>query len=373
MEIVIVASINPFVVKPGGTRNYVMHLINSLLTLNMNVTLIGISSNEVAVEQKYRFIPIVTGEKISNYRFLFSLLLKSTFLQIPKKCVIHTQRPDMMFPFVLFFRGSAKICTIHGLAHEKIFIKRGKIVGRIYNLLEDIALRDTDAIIAVSDETKESYLQKSPWLKDKITVIPPGFDDNKFRPLDKNELRGKYGFNIDDNIILYVGRFVKEKRIDVLLDAFKEIEAEIKSAKLVLVGDGVEKQKIETLIKKLRIKNTVLMDTMNHDQIPEIMNCADVFALTSSYEGMPTVVLEALACGIPVVSTNVGDVHKVVKNDITGYIVENPPNSNEIKNKIITVLLNKNKFENNCPSITHEYSWSCVSKKIIEIYSTCYK
>jgi L-malate glycosyltransferase len=372
MEIVIVASINPFVVKPGGTRNYVMNLINSLQTHNMNVTLLGTSNNEHGDTQKYKFVPIVKGTKISNYRFLFNLLIKGIFLQIPKNSVIHTQRPDMMFPFVLFCRNSVKVCTIHGLANKGIFAKRGKAVGRIYDLIEDIALRNVDSVIAVSNETKEFYLQKSPCLKDKITVIPPGFDDRKFRPLDKNKLREKYGFSSADNIVLYVGRFAKEKRLDILLVSFKKVESEMRDTKLVLVGDGLEKQKLETLITKLKIENVILMGTMNNDRVSEIMNCADVFALTSSYEGMPTVILEALACGIPVVSTDVGDVHKVVKNDKTGYLVKSP-NPDEIKTKIVSVLTNKDKFGKNCSLAAREYSWSNISEQITEIYATCYK
>lgn len=369
MEIVIVASIDPFVLKPGGTRNYTMNLINSMQTLGINVTLMGISENKYYNEQKYNFISIVKGKKVSNYRFLLNLLLKCVFLQLPEKSVIHTQRPDMMFPFVLFFRNSKKVCTIHGLANRGIFIKRGKIIGIIYSLLEDIALKNTDSVIVVSNEAKEFYLQKKPWLKEKIEVIPPGFDDKKFKLLNKNTLREKYGFNLEDNIVLYVGRFAKEKRINILLDAFKEVEVEIKNAKLILVGEGIEKHRIETLITNMKTKNIRLIDTMDHEKIPEIMNCADVFALTSSYEGMPTVVLEALACGVPVVSTDVGDVHKVVKDNITGYIIKNS-NPNEIKNKIVDILLDKDKFKYNCLSAAREYSWSRISTKIAEIYST---
>ena len=85
---------------------------------------------------------------------------------------------------------------------------------------------------------------------------------------------------------------------------------------------------------------------------------------------MPTVVLEALACGVPVVSTDVGDIHKVVKNDVTGYIVK-INDSNEMKNKILNILLDKNSLKDNCILVAQDYSWSTISKQTAEVYAAC--
>lgn len=369
MNIIIVSDIDPISTKPGGIRTYVMSIIDSILADNENVTLIGISHSQTYVKQRFVFIPILKKETLSTYIYLFHLFLKAPFLKISKTSIIHTQRPDLSLPFVLFFRENPKVCTLHGLAYKGIFHKKGKLVGTIYHVIERYTLKHTDAVIAVSDETKDVYLQKYPWLEDKIKVIPVGFNDKLFRPMDKNKMRQKYGFSIDDKIILYVGRFEKEKRLDILLNAFKEIKNEIINAKLVLVGDGREKNNIENLIKKLDIKDVVILNTIEHDRMPEIMNCADVFALTSMYEGMPTVVLEALACGIPVVSTDVGDVHKVVKNGESGYIVKGR-SIIEFKNGLLNVLTVNNNFEHKCIAIVQNYSCSVVGEKTLNLYLT---
>ncbi|MCG7849573.1 MAG: glycosyltransferase family 4 protein, partial [ANME-2 cluster archaeon] len=368
MELIIIAAIDPNIAKPGGIQNYVMNLIN-FISNSINVTLIGISKIEKSSEYA-NFIPVVKKTNVSSYIFLLNLLLKTPFLKISKSSIIHIQRPETMLPFVLFFRENPKVCTLHGLANKGIFHKKGKLVGTIYLVIERYTLKHTDAVIAVSDEIKDEYLQKYPWLKDKFKVIPVGFDEKLFRPLDKNKMRQKYGFSINDKIILYVGRFEKEKRLDTLLTAFKEIKNEIINAKLVLVGDGREKHNLENLIKKLDIKDVVILNTIEHVRIPEIMNCADVFALTSMYEGMPTVVLEALACGIPVVSTDVGDVYKVVNNK-TGYIIRSNENYDEYAKLLIKCLEQGENMKEDCVKIVQSYYLEKIAEKTMAVYKEC--
>jgi len=110
------------------------------------------------------------------------------------------------------------------------------------------------------------------------------------------------------------------------------------------------------------------MSTMKHEQIPEIVNCADVFALSSFREGMPTVVLESLACGLPVVSMDVGDVHLVVKDAETGYIVKTR-SKDEMSAKLIRVLASRDKLKENCIAIAREYSREKIANQILEVYS----
>ncbi len=100
--------------------------------------------------------------------------------------------------------------------------------------------------------------------------------------------------------------------------------------------------------------------------MPGIYNCADLLTLCSEYEGMPMVVLEALSCGIPVVSTDVGDVGEVVIDGVTGYISKS--DENELKNKIMKVLEEAERFKYNCIEIAHRYSWDAISERIIDVY-----
>ena len=112
------------------------------------------------------------------------------------------------------------------------------------------------------------------------------------------------------------------------------------------------------------------MGTVPHEQIPEILNCVDALVMCSEYEGMPTVVLEALACGIPVVSTDVGDVSKIVVDGKTGYLSK--ANVGDLKQKILMVLKNSEEFKHACIDMAKKYSWDIITDKVIEVYKEAY-
>jgi len=247
-------------------------------------------------------------------------------------------------------------------------LKKGIIIGTIYEIIEAFIVKRIDRIIAVDAATNKFYINKFPQLKKKIHVIPVGIDPEMFKPMDKYALREKYKLFKNDKIILYVGRHSKEKELDVLIKSFRNVKAKSTNCKLLLVGDGREKSNLKDLVSVLKLNNVIFMDAVEHNKIPEIMNCADIFALCSLYEGMPTVVLEALTCGIPVVSTDVGDVHKVVKDGETGYIVKTRTEE-ELSDKLIKTLLNSDRFKENCIKTAQEYLWDKISKQIIGVYN----
>jgi len=195
MRLFIVTIIDPHNLKPGGTESYVMNLINSMIKSNIEVTMIGISQNRNQNQLKFNFVPIIKDSKTSNYKFLLTLLLRVPFLRIPRSAFIHVQRPDMMLPFILFLKGNKKICTLHGSPAKVILLKKGKLIGSLYLLIEKYCLKNSDTLIAVSEETKSAYLKEYPWLQKKINFIPVGFDENKFKLMNKNEMRKKNKLN----------------------------------------------------------------------------------------------------------------------------------------------------------------------------------
>lgn len=367
MEITIIAAMEPQFPVAGGMEFYVENIILNLMKEDIKVSLIGISHGEHKIRTDYDFVALTKKDKVSGYEYFIRLLFKARSLKISKNSIIHSQRPDHMFPFVIFNKKNSKICTLHGTAHRGIHYKQGKLVGIIYGLIEKFTLKRVDKLIVVDEGTRDYYLERYHWLKDKIIVIPVGVDTEKFKPMDKEEVREEYGFKKSEKIILYVGRLEKEKRLDLLIESFKEVKNKIEDAKLVLVGDGREKEKLEKIVKELDLRGITFLGVVNHDKLPRIMNCADVFVLISCYEGMPTVVLESLACGIPVVSTDVGDVHKVVKNGGTGYLIDEE-NLDDISTMIISILKGNNTFKEDCVNIAQMYSWDKISKRIIEVY-----
>jgi glycosyltransferase involved in cell wall biosynthesis len=364
MEIALVSSIEPFVTKPGGTRPYVLNLIYNLCDRNIKVTLFGISygPKEEPTHECFRFVPVAKGKDVSSIKYLTRLIVKTPFYRISRKNIVHAQRPDILFPFTLFKRKNPKVCTMHGLDSTAISKRKGWSTSRIYDFLERFSLKRTDKVIFVDSRSEEWYLNRYPWLKGKTTVIPVGIDTNRFKPMDRNTIREKYDFNPEDRIIIFVGRLEREKRVDVIIEGFKEL---LKStdAKLLIVGDGADRQKLEMMADNQNIR---FLGTMPYESMPEIMNCANVLVLCSEYEGMPTVVFEAMACGVPVVSTDVGDVSKVVIDGETGHLTTGTPE--DLKGKLMMTLERAESYRHNCLEMGKWHSWDGILERILEVY-----
>ena len=370
MKVTIVSDIDPYVPKPGGTRSYVINSIRFLCEQGVTTTLIGLSYNKKRTIYKYpfTFVPVVRSQTISSYKFLFNLFLKVPFLKIPETSIIHTQRPDDLLPFMLFKRKNPKLCTLHGLSSKKIHIKKGSIIGKIYDSIERFALKRVDGIIAVDDSTKRHYIIKYPWLEKKIKVIPVGIDLEQFKPLGKQKMREKYGFNETDKLIMYIGRLEKEKNLSFLIKMFKRMNIQQSNYKLVFVGDGKERENLKNLSSHLELFNNVIFTgAIDPLQIHEIINCTDVVVLCSLFESGPLVIQEAIACGVPVVTTDVGRVRDFIKNEKIGEVVNG--NEEEFAEAIKRVLCGTQNHILERRRIAYEFCFEKTANALFQIYN----
>jgi L-malate glycosyltransferase len=369
LEVFIIEAIDPALPTMGGGETYSRNLIEYLSMHQAKPTLVGIChGNNVPLNNRVAFIPISRGKSSTGYQYFLRLMAKTPFIKIPASALIHAQRPEYMFPFVIFKRRNPKIITLHGRILEGVRLKRKKIIRSLYEIVESSALKHSDMIIAVDETTREFYQQQYPWIAEKMRVIPVGIDLNKFKLMDKNSLRQKYKIKHDDKVVIYVGRLEKEKNIDFLLESFKILELSAPEAMLILVGDGGERQRLEGLANSSGIKRIVFMGAQEPDRIPEILNCADVLALCSLFEGSPTVVKEALACGVPVVTNNVGDVSKVIRNEIAGKIVNR--DTKEFARALTDVLLteDREKTRIKCAGEATAFGFEKIGANTIDIY-----
>lgn len=333
MEILLVHGIDPYITKPGGTRSYILNLINFLITRDVKVSLAGISYKEHS-SNDYDFIRISNTSDISSMKFLFMLFVKSAFLRISKDCIIVTNRSDNMLPFHIFHRNNPKVCVLHGVDAKKIKIRKGKMIGMVYDIIERFSLKFSDVIIAVDTRTSDFYINRYPWIKSKIKIIHVGINLKNFKPLNKNKCRLKYSFSEKDNIVMYVGRLEREKNIEFIMSSLKSVSHDYK---FVVVGDGNYKDDLKSFALSLNI-NCFFMGTIPHVQLPEILNCANLLVISSLFESGPLVVQEAIACGVPVVSTDVGRVKEFIKDDDVGVVCNR--NINEFA-KAIDKMLDK--------------------------------
>ncbi len=341
MDVIFVELEDPAVDSSGGIISYLKNLAEFMeqydgKTYLIGVELIGTREHQKGISPFREFIPIMKKKQATNLSFIGHLFLKLPFLKIPKHAIIHSQRPYTLIPFYIFYPRNPKVCTLHSAHDRVVHHKRGILISLIYELLQWYSFRRADKLISVDRLTMYHYIRKYPWLKDKIVVIPIGVNLGDFKPMDKCSLRKKYGFSDNEKIILFVGRLEKEKNLDMLIRIFPIIRKEIKNSRLIFIGKGREENRLRALTNKVFSDDVFFWGAIPHDDIPEILNLADVLVLCSLYEGSPLVVKEAITCGLPVVSVNVGDVCEIIK-DVEGCYMSSR-DQDDLARKVIKVL-----------------------------------
>jgi len=274
---------------------------------------------------------------------------------------------------------ASKIAKRYGkplvLTQHNTFIEYNNVWDEIEKL-NDIAigkrvLKEADKIIAVSNATK-NYVLSLEADPEKIEVLHNGVDINRFRPLTgvKGEMRKKLGISKDANVVLTVRRLVYKNGIDTLIESAKVAVKKNPKLVFIAVGKGPDFEEVEGKIAQLRLqKNFRLTGFVSDEELPRYYNAADFFVLPSkSGEGLPLVALEAMACGLPVIATNVGGTSEIMNEDC-GKLV--PPNSPESLGEAI-LKFSREDFsvlrKDLRTRIEQKYSWDTNVEKLIEIY-----
>ena len=225
-------------------------------------------------------------------------------------------------------------------------------------------------IIAPTEKEKEALVRHYGASSEKISVVPCGVNLEQFKALDKVQARQYLGFS-NDKIILFVGRIDPLKGIDKLIKALPYLR-NIQGLKLLVIGGGEYSQyEIEQLRKlacNLKIQNSVtFLDLVKHEQLPYFYSAADVFVVPSYYESFGLVALESLACGTPVVATDVGDFKSIIRQGETGYVVvDNAPH--HLADKIALLLSRPSADIESAQLIratVSKFSWANVAEAIV--------
>jgi glycosyltransferase involved in cell wall biosynthesis len=249
------------------------------------------------------------------------------------------------------------------------------------------ALRHADAIRAVSSDLAERTVklidagkQRSGETEKrrngeaekvgKVWVVPNGVDLNKFRLMARQEARRQLGLDDDKRYLLYVGRLVAVKGLDLLLDAFAQLVQNQRDVELVLVGDGAERHVLAQRATTLGIRDKVhFVGAQPHERIVLWMNAGDVFCLPSHKEGLPTVLLESLACGTPVVATSVGGIPEIVTDGQVGRLVHSR-DPREMAACIEEVLETPWDRQQLRDYVAERFSFEVVTRKLLEMYGS---
>jgi glycosyltransferase involved in cell wall biosynthesis len=261
------------------------------------------------------------------------------------------------------------------LTQHNTFIEYNNFWDQIEKL-NDLAigrevLKEAEKIIVVSNATK-NYVLSLGADPEKIRVLHNGVDVNRFRPLTgvKDEMRKKLGISKDSSVVLTVRRLVYKNGIDTLIESAKVAVKKNPRLFFLVVGKGPDFGKVKEKIEELGIQeNFRLTGFISDEVLPFYYNVADFFVLPSkSGEGLPLVALEAMACGVPVIATNVGGTSEVMKEG-SGKLV--PPNSPD---SLAEAILEFSHSELSTlkkdlrAMIEQNYSWDKNVEKLVGIY-----
>ena len=315
----------------GGAETQLVNLATKLKCRGWDVRVVSMLPPQAFVEElKNAHIPLATlnmRRGVADPRAIFRLLK-----------ILREWKPDIVHSHMVHANLLARVV--------RIFCKIPVLISTAHSIDEggrwrEVAYRLTDPLADlttnVSRAAVERYIRVGAAPKNKIRFMPNGIDTAKFKPNKAAGQRLRNELGVDNYFVwLAVGRFEEAKDYPNMLRAFSMIVSKKSDVVLLLVGQGSLMEEVKKLASELKLEDKVRFLGVRRD-VPDLMNAADAYVMSSAWEGMPMVLLEAGACGLPVVATDVGGNSEVVLNGKTGFIV--PPRNPEALAKAMEKMM----------------------------------
>jgi len=314
---------------------------------------------------KTPFIPIYPF-----YLSLHQIFIKKVFKSIESDIdIVHLHTP--LPPFIK--TSQPVVLTIHTpMLSDNNYIK----IRSIYSLLTKISARiisyplelklikSSDMITTVSQSVAQE-LEEYGLNQEDISIVYNGVDEKFFYPKQKDSTN-------DKKYIMYAGRIDREKGLFDLLKCAKSICSERSDVSFIVAGNGRDLNRLKRKIKNIGIQDKfILVGQAKKDQLVKLYQNATLFVLPSYHEGLPTVLLEAMSCGLPVIATDVRGNRDLVSNGKNGIIIPSraPKKMAEaismlLENKSLRKKLGKNARK----TIEENYTWNIISNRILGYY-----
>jgi len=275
--------------------------------------------------------------------------------------VLHIQMNSGSTEFILPYFKSALPPLV--VTYHLAYAAGGSIYTTLFGVAWKASLfasRKYDEVILV-DPSQKPYFLESGFSEDNISVIRNGVDIDLFKPDSSNR--------DEDEIVdfVYVGRLSYDKGVHLLLDAFREYHAENPKTRLTLIGDGMLKNQIDTCVDDGSLR---WLGAIKHDEIPAILQKMDAFVIPQNIGGLGLSVLEAMGCGLPVITTAIGETVRLLGKD-EGILVE-PENVTAIVDAMRVLAEDKRLRQTmgmHCRrNVEENYSWHNQIGQIEEVY-----
>ena len=315
----------------GGAENELIYLATRLKLRGWDVRIISLMSPEAYTrELESARIPLYSlgiRRKVFNPQIILRI---AQIIRTYQPHIVHSHmvHANLLARAVsLIAQPNVLICTSHTT------FEGGRHIDYLCRVTDPLC----DLTTHVSQVGLDRYIRNCIVPKNKIRYIPNGVDIEYFHPdLNiKKITREELGLQ---NIFLWLacGRFSPPKDYTNLLHAFAHTLKEKPDTLLIIVGDGPLRSYMETLAEDLGLRDKIIFLGIRHD-LPRLMNAADGYVMSSAWEGMPMVLLEASAVGLPIVATNVGDNANVVLDGQSGILVP-PKNSRALANAMVSIM-----------------------------------
>lgn len=398
-RVLIIHPADPLGSKVGGAETFIKGFIK-YAPEDFDIEFIGVSSNDKKCIPR-KWIKLSLGKKEFNFYPLFfkknedkksliPLSINFTFLLIFKN--IKLSRRVIIFnriePAILYQNFKVPKLLIMHTDRLRMLQKGSEVfwkkIPRLYSAFERKVFPSLAHIYCVSGDTYKFYVSEYSEEKYKFSFLPTFFDKEIFYPTQEpkeknrqNILKEDARFPLKSKWVLFVGRLQEVKAPLRLIQAFWEYHKINNESCLLIIGTGNFEQKAKNYAEEIGMTQFVyFLGYKNPIEIAEYYRAADVMMLTSNFEGMPISVLEALGCGLPVVTTDVGEVRRVVKNGFSGEVVESF-SAKDIAQDIELVLSMPDIYsKENCANSVSDYTPQKVLKplyeKIRKLYSEKY-
>lgn len=290
--------------------------------------------------------------------------------KIPKGYDIYHVTNHMLARYAKFRKPC--VVTLHDVLQFKYKDKLGgSLVSKIYSnlMLKSItSVKEADAVICVSEWSRLEAVKLLNLNPEKTFAIQNGLDHDLFRPFDKEKSREDLKLPKDKKIILNVGSEIERKNLDGVIKSFSEIVKTRKDVLLVRLGEKTEKY--DATIKELSLNDSVIyLEKLTDEKMAKLYSAADLLIMPSFEEGFGLPIIEAMACGCPVVTSNIGAMKEIT--DDAGVLVD--PNDVESIQKGVEAVLNLDssdtfKLTQAGLKRASEFSWKKCAEDTIKVY-----
>lgn len=279
------------------------------------------------------------GRELSPFNDLKTLWQLYRLFRHEKPDIVHTHTAKAGFVgriAAVLARVPIIVHTFHGHVLYGYF---GFFKTHFFRWAERVLALCSTQIIAVSEQCRHDLLEYKIGGEEKIITIPLGLELRKFADQSaevREPIRNEYGVPHDAFVVGMFARMVPIKRHEVLFHAIKIVLEQYPDTYFMMVGDGELRRNLELLVNELNITHRMIFCGFRQDQ-ERMFQAVDAVVLTSRNEGLPVVIIEALSSGKPVIATRVGGVPELIKDGVSGYIVE-PEDPNSIAQGLIKAV-----------------------------------